>query len=229
MTNGTPTPAGGETPPAEVPPPATGTIPPGSGETPPTTIPQVSLDAALKEIESLKAALKRTNAESAAHRTKANELDKLKADIEAAKLSETEKLQKQLTDLQAKYDAESEAAFAQVVANEVYRAAIRHNIIDPDVAARLLNWDELDVDNAGKLTNVDKLLQDLVKDKPYLVAGKQQAPSASSGGATNPARSQTSGTGAAEAMQLLRSGKLSKEDYARLPQATREEMQRLMR
>ena len=68
-----------------------------------TETPQTSIDpdALQKQIANLESALRRANKEAKDHRLKANELTKFKDEIEAAKLSESEKLQKQLAALQA--------------------------------------------------------------------------------------------------------------------------------
>lgn len=177
-----PTPPGDETPPGNVPP---GETPkPGSGETPPTTPSQLSIDDALKEIESYKAALAKANKEAKDHRLKANELDKLKAEIEASKLSETEKLQKQLADAtKARDDALREKQDIQL-SYAVTLQATKLNFADPDDGMRYINRADLNDD----LSNVGDLLKQVLKDRPYL-ASKAAPPT--SGGATNPPRSQT--------------------------------------
>src|ERR1700730_8286393 len=76
-----------------------------TGETPGATATLQSIEDAQKEIERLTAALKRANAEAKEHRVKASELDKLKAEAEAATLTETQKLQKQLAELQKAHES----------------------------------------------------------------------------------------------------------------------------
>lgn len=201
--------APGETPNAPDPQPATGT--PGTGETPATTTAQPSLEDALKELESAKAALKKANAEAASHRHKANELDKLKAETEAAKLSETEKLQKQLAELQKAHDTISRQSQERIISYEVRLQAAQMGIVDPDAAAKLLDWSEIEYDDNGTPKNVNDLLKALIKAKPYL-AGK--AASATSGGATNPSRSQAAESGeiTAQYVQDVTSGKIRWQD-----------------
>lgn len=169
--------------------PKTGTVttPPGTGETPGTTHPQVSIEDALKEIESLKTALKKTNAESAGHRIKAKELDELKAQIESEKFSEQEKLQKQISDLKAQHEEAVRQHQETKVRAAVERQAHHIGIVDEDAAVRLLDWSEIEYDDKGSPTNIEDLLKKLLKAKPYL-AGKAAA-SSTSGGATNPPRS----------------------------------------
>jgi hypothetical protein len=53
-------------------------------------------------------------------------------------------------------------------------------IIDPDAAYRLLDLAEVEYDETGRPTNIERLLRDLVRKRPYLVG--------SSASATNPSR-----------------------------------------
>lgn len=170
--------------------PATGAS--GTGETPATTTTQPSLEDALRELESAKAALKKANSEAASHRHKANELDKLKAEAEAANLSETEKLQKKLAELQKAHDTVTRQSQERIISYEVRLQAAQMGIVDPDAAAKLLDWSGIEYDDSGTPTNVSDLLKALIKAKPYL-AGK--AASTTSGGATNPSRSQATESG----------------------------------
>lgn len=183
-------PPGSETPPGTGTPPVTGT-PPGSGETPPTTT--ASIDDALKEIESLKAALKKTNAESASHRLKAKELDELKAKLESEKLSEKERLEKQIADMQQQRQEEIQANYELRVNAEV-RAMAATMGVNPkylDKVARFVDWEDIEIDDAtGNPTNVRDIVRQLIEDMPELLVGGKPTPS-SSGGATNPSRSQS--------------------------------------
>src|ERR1700730_14059795 len=189
----------GETPNGTAPTPATGT--PGTGETPGT-----ATDDA-KQIEDLKAALKKANAESAAHRHKAKELDDLKAKLEADKLSESEKLQKQLTDLQAQHDAAKREAQETRVNSAIQLHALQAGI-DPTLASKLISRAEVETDDAGNPTNVDALLKALAKQYPMLVG---KAPPVASGGATTPPRSQS---GAPPVLSWDVIGKLTPTEYA---------------
>jgi hypothetical protein len=166
--------------------PTTVTVtPPATGEMP-GTITAPSIDDVQKELAELKAALKKANAESASHRHKAKELDDLKAQAEASQLSETEKLQKKLTDMQAKLDETTKASQERVVTSEVRTQAAQLGFINPAVAAQLLNRSEIVFDGSGEPTNIGDLLKALLKENSYL-AGKPVA--STSGGATNPPRS----------------------------------------
>lgn len=164
-----------------------------SGETPETPTQQQqtyqSIADAEKDIQELKAALKRANSEAASHRHKAKELDDLKSKLEADKLTETEKLQKRLSELQNQYDTATRQSQEQIIKYSVRLSAAKLGVVDPDDAAKLLDWSELDYDESGNPTNVDKLLKKLVEAKPWMLQQQKQVANV---GATNPSRSQSS-------------------------------------
>ena len=173
----------------------------GTGETPATTTtatttPEEHLapDEHAQEIEKLKTALKKANAEAAAHRVKANELDKLKADIEAEKLTEKERLEKKIAELQKASDEATRAAQEYRVTSELRVQALQLGFADANDATRLLDHAEIEYGEDGTPTNVGDLLKALLKTKPYLAAApaKTSQPAPNPGGATNPPRSQTS-------------------------------------
>lgn len=105
-----------------------------------------------------------------------------------AQLSEVERSQKQLADLQAKYDAYSKTTQERIVRYEVERAAAKLNIIDPEAAATLLNRAELEFDDDGTPTNATKLLERLIKNKPYLAPPAQAPAPASPAQTAEPAK-----------------------------------------
>lgn len=140
----------------------------------------ISLEEAKKlrsEANSLRQRLR--NAEA-----RAKEFDDFKAQQETAKLTETERWQKQATELQSKYDSDTVALTERIVRYEVERQAAKLGIIDPDAAAQLIDWDTLEYDEDGTPKNADTLLKDLLKSKPYLAGKIAQT----AGGATNPGR-----------------------------------------
>jgi len=223
-TTGEPTPPPGgdpqQTPPAG--PPTTTQIPPSE---PQAGDEQISLEEARKlrsEAKNLRDRLKASEA-------KAKEFDDLKARIEQENLTENQKLQKQVAELQAKYDAEAEAAFQQVAINEVYKSAMRLNFVDPDAAVRLIDWEDIDVDDNGHFTNIDTVLTNLLKAKPYLQANTQNRTQASSGGATNPSRSHTSAVTAQSVLAMMKAGQPFGNEYNQLSTEQKAELQKLMR
>lgn len=182
MGNDTTPSSAGETP--------TGTSPQGetpntqTGETPGST----TQETTQQELERLKASLKRANAEAKTHREKAEELDRLKAESEASKLTETERLQKQLAEREAVHDGLIES----IVDYEVRLKAAELGVPAQNLkhVAKLI-WDDLEFDQStGMPTNVEPLLKDLLKELD--LTGKRGA---SAGGATNPGRQAANNAG----------------------------------
>lgn len=55
--------------------------------------------------------------------------------------------------------------------------AAQYNLADPDDAFRLLDKDAIEFDeDSGQPTNIEDLIKDLAKQKPYLVKRAPQAP-----------------------------------------------------
>jgi hypothetical protein len=201
-----------------------------TGETPESTTSTTDSvapdDATRKENERLHAALKRANAEAKENRLARDELKRLKEEAENAKLSETERLQKELTDLKAKHEeytqAQTERAIKQDVALEAAKLGVDPNVLDK--VARFLDWEEIEVDEAGKPTNVRALVEQLVKDIPGLKS--KGASVSTSGGATNPPRSATTTQHTAEEyINRLGQGKLKDDEYNALSPSMKRQIQ----
>lgn len=122
-------------------------------------------------------------------------IDDAKLAEEAANLSELQKTAKERDAFKQRLDAQQK----QLVAAEVKIAAQAKGIIDPELAS-LAILDKLEYGDDGMPTNLDKALDDLVKNKPYLKpADPGPAPSparsAPPTGANNPGRSNTNAPG----------------------------------
>lgn len=172
---------------------------PQAGATTTTQEPQagesesISLDEARKLRSEASNLRKRLKELDAAH----NELKTFKEQKEAESLSAQEKqqlaqkkIEQQLSDFQSQNSDLLRQLQEARINNEVYKNASKLNIIDIDAASKLIDASRIDYDEAGSPTNIDVLLKELVKARPWL-AGKAQPQT--SGGATNPPRSQTSG------------------------------------
>ena len=96
-----------------------------------------------------------------------------------AQLSEHDRLSKRLADLQASHDAYVAQTQQRLVRYEVERQASKLGIIDPEAAAKLIDTSAFEQDEQGVPTNAEKLLKDLIKQKPYL-APPTEAPAESS-------------------------------------------------
>jgi hypothetical protein len=164
-------------------------------------------DALTDDPAALRAALKAARKEAAQSRNAAKELADLKLQLENAKLSETEKLQKQLAEAQQARDTITHQAQERVMRAEV-RAIARELGMKPELALRLIDLAAVTFDDAGDPTNIAELLQQARTDfgldtppstapapasppagQPGVVA--RVAPPVPATGATNPSRSAT--------------------------------------
>jgi hypothetical protein len=195
-------------------------------ETPESTTSTTPDSATQKEIERLQSSLKRANAEAKENRLAKEELKRLKDELEASKLSETERLQKQYDDLKTKHEEYTQAQTERMIKNEVALEAAKLGV-DPNVldkVARFLDWEEIEVDEAGKPTNVRALVEQLVKDIPGLKS--KGASVSTSGGATNPPRSATTTQHTAEEyINRLGQGKLKDDEYNALSPSMKRQIQ----
>ena len=74
------------------------------------------------------------------------------------------KASEELEQVKKSYEEES-------LKSKLFIASTKYNIIDPDAAYKLIDRNKLNIVN-GEVTNLDEVLQDLIKEKPYLV-GKE--------------------------------------------------------
>ncbi len=131
--------------------------------------------------------VRKLRAEAAEYRKKLRDLEgKVKAD-EEAKLTEQERLQKRLAELERKEAEYQMSIQARTLEYEVKLHASRLGVVDPDAAYRLLDLKQVEFDEDGKPVNLEKALKELVTKKPYLVStGSVPSP-------TNPAQGRVSG------------------------------------
>lgn len=163
-----------------------------------TDTPQTNTDGKFSsdEAERIIADLRK---EAAASRKRLQEFEAAQKAADDAKLSEQEKLTKALAEHQAQaadLALKLQQARLQVAVRD-HAAAL--GITDPALALVALQTEhahELEPDDDGNFTNVDKLLAQVVKNHPALAAQPQTQqrpaqPPTSSGGAASPSRSQT--------------------------------------
>lgn len=117
----------------------------------------------------------------------------------AAKTAE-EKLQEQLADRERELEQLRESSKRSQVASAVASAAVKHGLVDPDAAVKLIDWDEIQFEE-DKPANVDQLVADLVEAKPYLA--QKSKPSSFDGGPRTPAPKTTDDPKAALGAGLL--------------------------
>lgn len=149
----------------------------GTPETPQVGEPQSTLT-----LEQALAELKKVRTEAANHRVKLNEFEEKARKEAEAQMTEAQKATSRATDLERQLAERTQSYQERAIKYEVQLHAAKLGIIDPDAAVKLLDWSQLEYDADGSPKNAGKLLQDLVKAKPYL-AGTPQ-----SGSVANPAR-----------------------------------------
>jgi hypothetical protein len=192
---------------APAPSPASGSGAPGVSAPPtlPTAGEAQSGDDA-EEIKDPGALLRSYRALQAAEKTQRNRLAQLEAAAkraEDAKLSDQERLQKRVAELESQQQNAAKAAQEKVLRYEVQLQAARLNIVDPDAAAKLLDMSQVSYDADGQPQGVEAALAALIDAKPYLVsatgAGSQGARGAApatpaSASPTNPATRSSTAT-----------------------------------
>lgn len=98
------------------------------------------------------------------------DLRKKVKEADDAKLGEQERLQKRVSELEAETTRLAEERKTLVVRTAVEREARKLNLVDEDAAYRLLDLSAIEYGADGAPTNVETLLKELAKAKPFLVA-----------------------------------------------------------
>jgi hypothetical protein len=154
--------------------------------TAPTTDGQAPVSQSTTDNKEHERIIEQLRKENAAARKRLDTFEKAQQEAEAAKLSDQQKLEKKLADLQKAHDDAIKEKQELAIAHAVSLQAQKLGFQDPDDARRFLDMAALEFDGNGTPTNVESLLKDVLKNKPYL-AGKSAV--STSGGATNPSRS----------------------------------------
>lgn len=138
--------------------------------------------------------------EAAGHRTKSKDLEtrletaeKRLKEIDDQNLSETEKLKKERDEAAAKAETAEKNAAAKLLRAAVIVTAAELKFHDPEDALRHLDQGAIEYDANGDPKNVKKLLEDLVKNKAYLVKSDSDGgagPNATPNGARRPTHEQ---------------------------------------
>jgi len=122
--------------------------------------------------------------EAAEYRKRLRELEaKAKAD-EDAKLTETERLQAKVAEYERLHADHERERQEWALRRAVDTTAAKLGIIDADAAYKLLDLAKLEFAESGAPRNLDRVLSELVSQRPYLVGGSGTS-------ATNPARQTT--------------------------------------
>ncbi len=133
-----------------------------AGATPPAATPEsISVEDARKL---------RSEANSLRKRLKEFE-DAEKARADADK-TESERTAEKLATLERERDAERAARQAMSLQIATAGVARKLNFRDPEIAHRLVDGDQVEFDDGGTPTNIEKLLSDVAKRHPSLVSGQ---------------------------------------------------------
>ncbi len=150
--------------------------------------PAVSLEQVQAELERVRKALKEANASDATRRRQIEGFEAAEKARQLAAMSEMEKAQavvkmtqEENTKLKQKVAETEKAHRERVIRYEVMLKASALGMVDPDVAWRLLDWGALEFAEDGSPKNVEKVLRELVKAKPYLVKATTVAPNINAG------------------------------------------------
>ncbi len=138
---------------------------------------------------------KKLRSEAASLRKRMKAFEDAQAAADQAKLTDQERLQKQLADTQAALNEKELAIQDRVIRYEVQlqAAELGANPRHLDKIARLIDRSDLEFDDDGMPKNVKVLLEKLFKEMPELLLQDKRTPT--SGGATNPGRAASSSTG----------------------------------
>lgn len=127
----------------------------------------------LEELERIREALKKANREAAERRKLLEQYEEEKRKYEAAKLSEMERLQRQLAEEQARRIELERLATERLIRYRVELAANQLGFNDPADAWAMLDLSSVAVDDTGNVTGVEELLKELAERKPYLLRQRE--------------------------------------------------------
>lgn len=153
--------------------PVTGTPASGSVTQP---VAALTLEEALKKLAEVEHSHANAKEENDRHSKKLSAYEKAEKErlaaeqaVKDAELGEIERTKKQFSDLQSEYEAYKKSTQDRIVRYEIEAQASKLGIIDPEAASALLDKSKLEMAEDGVTpNNAEKLLKDLIKNKPYL-------------------------------------------------------------
>lgn len=131
-------------------------------------------------------ALKDANREAASRRKRLEELEAAEAERENASKTELEKAQARATELEGQLKAREQQAQERAIKSEIRIKAVSMGFNDPDDAYRSDVLAAVEVGEDGEVKGVKEALEQLAKDKPYLLGRQKPIPPSADGGAGNP-------------------------------------------
>lgn len=117
--------------------------------------------------------LQEARREAAKYRTEKQKLEAWKTEREQAEMTETERQKQQLTEYEKRV-ADMQAELRETrLRGLVETTAARLGFANPSLAPKLIADAAVEYDDAGKPTNVERLLTDLLASEPYLAPTKK--------------------------------------------------------
>lgn len=101
------------------------------------------------------------------------ELEEKEKKLKEAELTEMQKLQTQLSELQGSYAQLESALTIERLQRQIVTAATKLGFIDPDDAYHFIDPADVEVEE-GRAKNIEDLLKDIAKKKPYLVKSQEE-------------------------------------------------------
>ncbi len=145
---------------------------------------------ALKRIADLERSLGNAKEENDRHSKRLSAYEKAEKEAEAAKKAAEDAQKTELERIKEQHQ-DAEARIKQLqqenIVEKVINAAHKKGIIDPELAALAILQDKSLLDENGMPTDLDKALDTLIKNKPYLVKPAEPAPSPAQTAPTQPA------------------------------------------
>jgi len=102
------------------------------------------------------------------------ENEKREKEKQQNELSEKDKLKLQMEEVEKKAIEREKAANTRLIKAEVKNIASNLNIIDPAAAYKLLDKNEIEVNEKGDVVGVEKALKVLITEKPWLLKQNTQ-------------------------------------------------------
>lgn len=102
-------------------------------------------------------------------------LIKQKQERDEAEKTELQKAQERASELEKKLIAAADAQKRVMAQSEITAKAAKLGIVDTDAAYRLLDHDQLEYDESGRPTNVEKMLVEMLKERTWLAGGGTSA------------------------------------------------------
>lgn len=162
---------------------------PAMGAQPSATPSTLTADELQKELETVRKALKDANKEAEARRKKLDDYEAKEKQEADAKLSEMDKLQKQIAEANSARDAALKTANDRLIKSEILSKS--NKFIDPDVVYALVDRSKITVKDDGTIDGVEAALAELEKAKPILLKSTRSNLGASNPGAFGSANNET--------------------------------------